>query len=200
MPTASRGQGRVHSPGSFWKPGVLATLVNCSPHLVVHLNPRSPGQGLPPSLDEPGPAVSADVLLACAWLCAWPPGPHAEFGSYVGTKGSQQWGPCPNVPVGCTPAWVTGLCPAQPALCPPRELGHHGACPPPGPVFGTESPHCPAPPPPAGPGQHRGPGRKRVSPSPRGGRGPSSWGGAWLRWNNDSFLEAKDTTTGMEGR
>lgn len=26
------------------------------------------------------------------------------------------------------------------------------------------------------------------------------WGGAWLRWHNDSFLEAKDTTTGMEGR
>ena len=74
MPAASRGRGRACSPGSFWKPGVLAALVSCSPHLVAHLDPANWGQGLPPSLAEPGPAVSADVLLACASVCvaAWP--------------------------------------------------------------------------------------------------------------------------------
>ena len=49
-------------------------MVSCSPHLVAHLDPANWGQGLPPSLAEPGPAVSADVLLACASVCvaAWP--------------------------------------------------------------------------------------------------------------------------------
>lgn len=63
MPAASRGRGRARSPGSFWKSGVLAALVSCSP------GPRGPGQGLPPPPAEPGPAVSADVLLACASVC-----------------------------------------------------------------------------------------------------------------------------------
>ena len=169
----------------------------------------SPGGSPEPQEPRTGPATLPGRAWACR-ECRRAPGvcmavcvaarPTRCLAVMLAPKARSSGVPAPNVPVGCTPAWVTGLCPAQPALCPPRELGHHGACPPPGPVFGTESPHCPAPPPPAGPGQHRGPGRKRVSPSPRGGRGPSSWGGAWLRWNNDSFLEAKDTTTGMEGR
>lgn len=172
------GSWGVCSPGSLWKPGVLATLVNCLPHRVVRLSPGSPGQGRPPSLGEPGPAVSVDVLLACACLCvaAWPA--HLSLAVVLAPKARSSGVPAPDVPVGCTPAWATGVCPVQPALCPLRERGHHGACPAPGPVFGTESPHCPAPPPPAGPGQHGGPGRNRASPSPRGGRGPSRPGRA----------------------
>lgn len=140
--------------------------------------PREPGAG-PATLPgrawacrergcAPGVCVSVRGRLACTLSLAVVLAPKARSSGV----------PAPDVPVGCTPAWATGVCPVQPALCPLRERGHHGACLAPGPVFGTESPHCPAPPPPAGPGQHGGPGRNRASPSPRGGRGPSRPGRA----------------------
>ena len=164
---------------------------------------RRPGgqvQGLRPSLEVPGVGRAwAPVSVISGCLCAWPTDPHTEVGSCVDTKGSQQWGSCPNVPAGRTPARITGFCPIQPASCLPRITGHP---PTPGAGFGTERPHCPASRPPPGPGQHRGTGSKHVSPSPRGRVGPFQARGrgrdSCNEWHDDSFLELK--TNSSDGR
>ena len=74
---------------------------------------RSPGgqvQGLRPSLEVPAVGRAwAPVSVMSGCLCAWPTDPHAEVGSCVGTKGSQQWGSCPKCPRGphpCPDHWL----------------------------------------------------------------------------------------------
>lgn len=196
MPAASRGRGRARSPGSFWKPGVLAALVSCSPDLVAHLDPRGRGQGLPPSLAEPGPAVSADMLLACASVCVCVRGRPAHTLSLavgLAPKAHSSGVAAPNVPAGCTLPSLARTLPA------PRPGASRGT-PTPGPAFGTESPHRPAPPLQLVLASTEGLAGSGCPPAhDRDGALPGR-GGARLQWLNDSFLKAKDTTTGMEGR
>lgn len=192
MPAASRGRGRARSPGSFWKPGVLAALVSCS----------RPGGSPGPQGPGAGPATLPGRAWACR-ECRHAPGvcvcvrgrPAHTLSVAVGLapKAHSSGVAAPNVPAGCTLPSLARTLPA------PRPGASRGT-PTPGPAFGTESPHRPAPPLQLVPASTEGLAGSGCPPAhDRDGALPGR-GGARLQWLNDSFLKAKDTTTGMEGR
>lgn len=139
------------------------------------------------------------------YLCVWLTDPHSEFGSCVGTKGSQQWASCPKCPHRLDPC--PGHCPLP---SPARTL----PAPSPGASRGTPLPNpqlcvwhrkttLPIPSSPIWSWPAQRDGSEHVPPSPQGGVGLFQAGGkcgGWLQWHSDFFLEAKDKTAVMEGR
>lgn len=175
-------------------------MVNCSPHRVVRLNPGSPGQGRPPLPGRawacrergraPGVCVSVRGHLAhtLVWQLRW----HQRLAAAGSLPQMSPWAaPLPGPLASAQPsphaahsesqgitghAWPLALCLALRAR--------------------TAQPLRPQ----LVPASTEGPAGIGRPPAHEGDGALPGRGGPRLRRRNGSFLEAKDTTTGMEGR